>query len=65
MAYRFHETYMTQQNVLTFCCEVGDNVKKVPFHFTVKLPKPLKERVVVERDDKGRIVHSKVPDRKD
>ena len=44
-------------------CGVGDNVKKVPFHFTIKLPKPLKERVIVTRDNKGRITSSKVPSR--
>ncbi len=44
-------------------CGVGDNVKKVPFHFTIKLPRPLKERVIAERDSRGRITSIKVPER--
>ncbi|MFH1899489.1 MAG: hypothetical protein ABIJ82_03450 [Patescibacteria group bacterium] len=40
-------------------------VKKVSFHFTMELPKPLKERVIVERDSKGKIVNSAVPEAKD
>jgi len=32
----------------------GRGVKKVPFHFTIELPKPMKERVIVERGGKGR-----------
>ncbi len=32
----------------------------IPFEIEVFIPKPRKERVITERDKKGRIVHSKV-----
>lgn len=31
------------------------------FKFSFKLPDPRKERIIVERDEFGRIVHSKAP----
>lgn len=42
-----------------------DSLFAVPtfdFHFKVKLPKANKERLILERDFMGRIVHSKPPE---
>jgi|GEM_PF-5736912 len=33
----------------------------LPFVLTSPLPKPRKERIIVQRDELGRIVHSKPP----
>ncbi len=47
-------------NHLSGIYSIGRGRYKVSFDFTLKLPKTLKERVVVGRDSRGSIVHSKV-----
>lgn len=48
-----------QLNVVRrFISPVGQGIKKVPFNFTIKLPKPRKEWVIVACDNRGRIKHS-------
>lgn len=38
------------------------NSSRIPFEFVINLPKPRYERNIVERDEFGRIVHSKPPE---
>lgn len=43
----------------------GDSLSTIPqfdFYFKVKLPKPNKERIIVERGKFGQIISSKVPE---
>ena len=46
--------------------DISDNsVKYIPFHFTIKLPPPCYERLILERNQQGRILHSTAPINKD
>jgi hypothetical protein len=37
------------------------NDKVIPFEFTVKIPPPRSERIILERDKEGRIINSIPP----
>jgi len=37
------------------------NSSRIPYELIINLPKPRYERNIVERDELGRIIHSKAP----
>ena len=45
-----------------FVAPVLIDTPRVPFELIINLPKPRYERLIVERDEFGRIIHSKPPD---
>jgi len=44
-----------------FVAPVLIDTPRVPFELIINLPKPRYERLIVERDEFGRIVHSEPP----
>ncbi len=59
---KFETSSRNSQDETQLFCTYSENTPKIPFELIIELPLPRYSRNIVQRDSKGRIIHSKSPD---